>query len=155
MMKAAGPAVLANDAEAVQVFVANGAPVFELDTHFEGRLRRTHEILLVYTEQLVKGAEQRNRGFADTDSADLVGLDQADIEVLAQQLAHGGRGHPARRATADDYYFSYVVAIQDTPGYFALFAIDSAVSTAVPATSSLSLHRLAPVRRVRRLEYVP
>ena len=110
MMETAGPAVLADNAEAVDVLVAYCAPVFELDAQLERRLRGAHEILLVDPEQLVKRAEQRDRGLADADGTDLIRLDERDIEILAQQLAERGCGHPAGRAAADDHDLADVLA---------------------------------------------
>src|SRR5688572_2889837 len=91
MLEACGPMILARDAEGMnvvlaQIFRRRVAPVLELDTQLERGLRRGHEFLLVDLEQAVEGDQGGNRRLADTHGTDLVGLDQLDVEHLAQRL---------------------------------------------------------------------
>ena len=82
----AGPG-LAERAEGMDVAVARPIPADELDAEFEGRPGLAHELRLVDPEHVVEDLDMRQRGFADTDGADLVGLDQRDVVVRARQAA--------------------------------------------------------------------
>jgi hypothetical protein len=94
--------VLARQAEGMEVVLADVAPVLELDAELEGGLRGGHELLLVDAQQLVVGEQRRDGGLADADGADLVGLDEPDVERLAEHLGQQGGDHPAGGAAPGD-----------------------------------------------------
>ena len=54
----------------------------------------------------VRAMDRRDRGFADAGRADLLRLDQRDVEQRAELLGERRRCTPARRAAAGDYDFS-------------------------------------------------
>jgi len=102
VLEAGRPVVLAGHPEAVEVVLADVAPAFEVDAQLEHGLRLGHELLLVDAAQLVEGQQRRDRGLADADGADLVGLDQRDGQALAQRLGQARGCHPAGGAAAGD-----------------------------------------------------
>ena len=111
VLEARGPVVLAREPEGVDVVLPHVAPVLEADAELEGGLRGGHELLFVDVEQLVEGQQRGDRGLAHAHGADLVGLDQADVQRLAQRLAQAGRHHPAGRAAAGDDDAPHALAV--------------------------------------------
>ncbi len=100
MLEAGGPMILARQAERMEVALADILPVVEHDAELEGRLGRPHELGFVDAEQAVVRDERRNGGFADADRADRVGLDERDVDDLAQRSRDRSGGHPACGAAA-------------------------------------------------------
>lgn len=97
------PDALADPAEAVDVGVADPAPVVELDAELEGALGAGDEIELVDAQQAsVELLHVRDAGLAHADDPDLLGFDQADGCLPAQVGGQRGRRHPARAASAHD-----------------------------------------------------
>ncbi len=70
--------VVADAPEAVDVAIAEPAPVDKFDAEFEGSLGLLDELDLVDFENLIEQLEVRNRGFADAHDADLIRFNQAD-----------------------------------------------------------------------------
>ena len=68
------------EAERVHVRMPEPRPVDELDAEFEARLRGADEFGLVDAERAVEFEDGRDRGLADADGADLLGLDELDGE---------------------------------------------------------------------------
>ena len=97
MLEAGGPVVLAGDAEGMNVVLFQVAPVLEADAELERALGRGHEFLLVDVEQAMKGDQRRNGRLADADGADLVGLDQLDVQDLARASSTSRRPPSSRR----------------------------------------------------------
>jgi hypothetical protein len=83
-------------------------PVLELYAELECDLGLAHEVPLVDAQQLVESAQQRDGGLAHAHRADLIRLDQADVEVLAHQLAQCSSSHPAGGPAADDHHSTYL-----------------------------------------------
>jgi hypothetical protein len=89
--------------EGVEIGLADGAPVDELDAQLEDALGLADEVVLVEAEHGVEQADLRDRRLAHADDADLLGLDQGDGRVVRpEDLGHGRGRHPAGRAAADD-----------------------------------------------------
>src|SRR6185369_17362163 len=101
-MKRQKPVVVAYRAEAMNVAVAHSRPVDKLDAELERALSLLDEIDLVDLEHFVEQLEMRNGRLADTDRADLLGLDQPDRILATEQLGTRSRSHPARGAATDD-----------------------------------------------------
>ena len=94
---------LPDEAEAVDVAVADRAPVDELDAKLERALRGTHELIFVYLQRAVEFADVRDRGLADADDADLVGFDEADAVLPVEHFRQRCGGHPAGGTATDNH----------------------------------------------------
>ena len=83
--------VCAELAELMEVAVAPGAPVVELDAEFEARLGGADKLRLVDAEHLVVELQGRDGGFPYADRADLIGFDQGNgmraLEACAMAAA--------------------------------------------------------------------
>ena len=77
-------------------------PVDELDAELERALRLPQEIVFVDLHQLVELLDRRDRRLADTDDADLGGLDQRDRQSRAEHARQRGRRHPAGGSASGD-----------------------------------------------------
>src|SRR5690606_38940036 len=94
--------IYAEHAEWMKVAMARAAPVYKLDPELERRVRFAHELVFVQAQHAVVELDHRDRGLADSDGADLLGLDEGDAVALgAQYLGERCRSHPARRASAN------------------------------------------------------
>jgi hypothetical protein len=89
-------------AERMDIFVADPAPVRELDAELDRRLRLAHEIDFVEPERVVEVANVRDGRFADSDDSDLRRLDQPDRDGPPQFARQCRRRHPTGAATAND-----------------------------------------------------
>jgi len=89
-------------AEGMQVRIADTAPIVELDAELECALRRAQHFVFIQTEKRIDQPDLWDGGLADTDDADLLGLDQADTQLLAHGLGEACRGHPAGGTATDD-----------------------------------------------------
>src|SRR5690606_4859779 len=97
------PGGVADVAECVTVAMTQLAPVLELDSQFEGRLRCAHNLALVEPKQHLEGAKCRDRRFADANGPDVVGLHERDVEQGTELLCQRrGRGPAGRAASGDD-----------------------------------------------------
>jgi hypothetical protein len=65
-------------------------------------LRPAEEIGFIDSEIFVEQADLGNRGLADADGADRLGLDEADVGAAAEEAGEGGGRHPAGGAAAGD-----------------------------------------------------
>ena len=99
--------LLADFAETVDIAVADATPVDEFDAQLEAALGGADELVLVDLERRVEVLDVRDRGFAHTDDADLVGLDQFDSVAWPQQFGQRRGGHPAGGAATDDDDVAY------------------------------------------------
>ena len=84
VMEAAHPGGFADLAERVDVAIADLAPVFEQDAQLEGGLGGAHERRLVDPQQGVEGARRGDGRLPDADRADVLGLDQGDVQQRAE-----------------------------------------------------------------------
>ena len=90
--------------ERVKVAPADPAPVDEFDAELERRLRRRDEVVFVDAKHRIEVDERRDRGFADADGPDLLGLDQRRFGAAIIEVARQGRSrHPAGGSAADDH----------------------------------------------------
>src|SRR5256885_11297024 len=80
---------------------AGGPPVDELDAELEARLALVDHLERVDARQREIIAKMRDGRFAETDGADLFGLDEPDFD-LAEPFREDRGGHPAGGAAADD-----------------------------------------------------
>jgi hypothetical protein len=89
--------------ERVDIRVADGAEIAEVDAELEGGMRRTHEVGFVQPKPFDERADMRQRGLTDADDTDLRRLDEVDRAGGRQQLDQSRRGHPAGSAAANDH----------------------------------------------------
>src|SRR5690349_2156331 len=95
--------VVADGAEAVDVALADAAPIHELDTELERAAYGAHEFDLVDLQRGVERTQVRNGGFTDSHGADVIGLDERDGTAVAlERMRERGGGHPSCRAAAHD-----------------------------------------------------
>src|SRR6186713_1317626 len=92
---------LAKGPERMNVALTRSIPIAKLDPQFEGCPGRAHELRLVDPEQVIEDFDVRQSRLANTNSADLVGLNQRDEVVRRGKLVpEAGRTHPSSRAAA-------------------------------------------------------
>src|SRR5690606_38115855 len=73
-----------------------------VDAELVGRVGRLHERGLVDPEPFDEAADVRQRRLADADDADVLALDQVDLDQRAEQLLQRRRAHPPGGAAAED-----------------------------------------------------
>jgi hypothetical protein len=88
--------------ELVKIAVALFGPVNELDAQLEGALRSPHEFGLIQAHRAVECFDGRNGGFAHTDGANFVGLNQSDLTALSQRIGQRGCCHPSSGAASNN-----------------------------------------------------
>ena len=93
----------------MNVALADLAPVLEGDAELERGGGGAHELLLVDAEQAMKYADRRDRRLTDSDGADLIRLDQHDVEDSMELVRHRRGGEPAGGAAAGDHQPAYFV----------------------------------------------
>ena len=102
MLEREQPDVAANVAKGVHIARARPVPVDELDRELVGALRGPQKLAFVEPQCIVEQPDLRDRGFANADGADLIGLDQSDFKAGFQEMGKRCRDHPARCAAARD-----------------------------------------------------
>src|SRR5690606_19455617 len=90
--------------EGMDVALARCLPALERDAQLDRALRGGEVFLLAYPEQAVEGAQRRDRGLAHADRADLLRLDQGDVQHLAERARQRGGGHPAGGSAPGDHH---------------------------------------------------
>src|SRR6476646_9233825 len=98
--------VPADLAETVNILLAWRAPVDELDAELAGGLRLVDHLQYVDAGERHVVADMRDSGFADSDGADLLGLDEVDFD-LAQPLRQHCRRHPSGSPASNDRNLAY------------------------------------------------
>ena len=91
-----------DSAEGVVIGVPKASPVLEFDAEFEGALRGTQELVFINTHARIEAADRWNGRFADTNDANLVRLDQGDVDDTRKHLDQGGGGHPAGSSSTNN-----------------------------------------------------
>src|SRR5438270_1458306 len=91
-----------NKAERVHVRFVGAAPAVEGNAELVGPARGGEEFRLVDGKRIVELLDRRDRRFADSDDADLIGFDERDRHAGDAEPPERGRGHPSRRAAPDD-----------------------------------------------------
>src|SRR5690606_34124903 len=112
------PGRRSGDAECVEIAVAVTAPVLEGNAQLEARPGRADELTFVDPEQPVEGARSRDGGFTDADRADLVGLDEDNLEQRPQLPRQRGGGEPTGGSAAGNHDLLYGLPFQDDPSPF-------------------------------------
>ncbi len=89
-------------AEAMHVRGSRALPIDELDAELEAALGLPHEFGLIDAEQIIEGLDVRHGGFAHTDGAELLGLDQLHSEGGSKHARKRGGRHPAGGSATDN-----------------------------------------------------
>jgi hypothetical protein len=113
MLEASAPVIPPGVPEGMDVILAAVFPVLEVDAQLERGLRSGHEFLLTDAEQPVEMDQRWNGGLAHAHGADLVGLDELDVEHLAQSLRDRGGDHPSGGAAPCDHDLADGLVLQD------------------------------------------
>ena len=115
MMERTDQGALSGDAERMDVAFARPVPVLEGNGELEGAGDRAQELLLVDLQEAVERADRRYRGFADADGADLLRLDQGNVQPVAELMRQRAGGKPTSGAVARDHYLAYPAGLQCVP----------------------------------------
>src|SRR5450755_335533 len=91
--------------------MAEARPVSELDGQFVSGLCLPDQVILIDAQRPDEIHDGRDRGLADTDRADTLGLNQAYARAEPFQHSGEARGrHPAGRPTAyDDNALDWII----------------------------------------------
>ena len=112
-------------------------PVLERDRQLEGAGHLAQELLLVNLQEAMKGADRRHGGLTDADRADLLGLDQRDLQLVTELMRQRAAGQPSRcTATGNDH-------LADAPCRRALGIQRGALSQRLSLPSSIARMRRA------------
>src|SRR5687767_10973849 len=104
MMKGEAAGRWTMHAKGMDIGRSEKTPVDELDAKLERSLRAAHHLGFVDADGVVEVLHVRKGRFADPDDTDLIGFDEAHSAAVAgQQRSQPGGGHPAGRATTQDY----------------------------------------------------
>ncbi len=96
LMEGQHAVVMANAAKAVDVAVADAAPVDEFDAELERALRLLDELDLIDFEDLIEQLQVRNRRLADAHRTDRFRFDQSNRDLWALILLRGRRRPSSR-----------------------------------------------------------
>jgi hypothetical protein len=96
------PGASADDAERVHVTVPQLFPVLEGDPELDRAARGAKKLAFVEVQNLVEGADSRERGLANADRSDFLRFDQRDFHQIAHLLRERRRSAPAGRSAAGD-----------------------------------------------------
>ena len=91
-----------HEPESMDVGFVRRPPAVECNAELVRAAGRRKELGFVDAERLIELVDRRDRRLADPDYPDLVGLDQRHRHAGKAEAAQCGRGHPSRRAAADD-----------------------------------------------------
>src|SRR6266436_7202788 len=102
---------IAVTSEGVKINVAGPGPVLEFDPQLVGRLRLSHELIVVQSGELIEPVNGRDRRLSDSDRSYFVGLDQKGLDLRPDRLGQCGRCHPACSSSTQDADPSYSVFV--------------------------------------------
>ncbi len=87
--------------EVLETFGRRTVPLLEANRVLIGAPDCRQPLLLWKAEVVHREAQRHDRGLADADASDLVGLDERDLHCLSERALEIGCGEPTRCSAAD------------------------------------------------------
>src|SRR5690606_26756064 len=102
--------------------------IFRRNTQLKNRLRGTHKLLLINSQQRMEGSHRRDGRLTHANRANLLGLNKHHFQQLTKLLYQGRRCHPSRSTTASYHYFFYAFVFQSLPPTVRIKAISEIIT---------------------------